>query len=280
MAGIIAGAIGGLAGAAGEMARGYIDDERKLTVAEQLSQIEEARQTRIAERAEMRRREGRQADVDQDIANAPRVATAEAGSKKIVGQVENDLAVDRTSRTEGAKNDAERAGAAAYAKDPAARAGARAAAQDKAVFAPGTYAEAEARQLSLADEKKRRDLLARRADIESGNLRGDQRTRAIKDIDTQLAALEKVTAPKPNPELDTQEVREVKYDIDPASGEKRGEKVTTRKEVRRPPAGAPGRDPTKLSEAQAHEQARAAIARGAPRDAVNKRLAENGFKPI
>jgi hypothetical protein len=281
--GIIAGALGGLAGAAGDMARGYIEDERKLSVAEQLSKIEEARQMRIAEQAELRRREGRQADTDQDIANAPRVAEAEAGSKKVVGKVENDLAVDRTARTEGAKNDAERKAAADYAKDPSARAGARAAAQDKAVFAPGTYTRAEAERLALDDEKKRRNLLDRRADIESGNLRGGQRVRALKSIDQQLAQLERTNKPARNPELDTQEIREVTYSIDPASGEKTGERVTTRKEVRvppKPPAGAPTRDPTKLSETQAHEQARAAVARGASREAVNKRLAENGFKPI
>lgn len=78
--GILAGAVGGAAGAAQDMAGGYIRDERQVNVQQQLSQIEEERQMRIAEATETRRRAGRQADFEQNVTNAPR---------------ENQMAIDK-----------------------------------------------------------------------------------------------------------------------------------------------------------------------------------------
>ena len=65
--GIIASALAGGAGAAQDMAKGYIDDERKTTVAQQLSDIEEKRQQRIAQAAEVTRRGGKEWDANHEM---------------------------------------------------------------------------------------------------------------------------------------------------------------------------------------------------------------------
>lgn len=59
--GIIAGAIGGGARAAGQMAEGQIEDKRKLDMAKQLSDLDEMRQRRIAEFSSNLEREGHKA---------------------------------------------------------------------------------------------------------------------------------------------------------------------------------------------------------------------------
>jgi hypothetical protein len=223
MSGLISGALGGLAKAAGGLAEDYIRDERQLNVAQQLSDMEEQRQMRIAERKQamgrsdlefesnLRQRE-KDADVERDLAAAPRRAQAEREATKAAG---SDAEYLRASK------------ALANSKrgDPQ--------------YSPETLANVEAARMALGDEKRRRQLLAERAKIEESNMRGDQRTRALARVDREL---ERLTAVRGSKKTDTdQDVvkkteRQYRYDDE---GNKVGESVTESTERRRVPAGAP-----------------------------------------
>jgi hypothetical protein len=222
--GILAGAVAGGAGAAQDMARGAIEDERKLSLTDQLSAIEEKRQMRIAEAAELRRRAGRQADTEQDLANAPRVRESAVADKRAVGTAAADV---------------EREATIAAGSDPSYLKSKKAiavAGQAPERYSPDTLARAELTRIQVGDEKKRRELLDRKADIESGSLRGDQRARALKQIDQQLAQLERATAGKKVDEYDTEKVRE-ETSVDPLTGEPTTKTVRERIEKRRPTPG-------------------------------------------
>lgn len=266
-AGLIAGAFKGAADAVGGIAEGHIQDERRLSLEQQLSQMEEQRQMRIAEHRENLRVKGRQSDIDQDITNAPRVTEA-----KVAGM-----------RAEGdAKNDIERKGLIAKAGDPEYLKGAKAVANAERAdprYSPSEVANAEATRLKVADEKRRRELLDQRDQVEnSPSMRGDQRAKALARIDKEL---ERITgmAPgkKPPSEYDTVRVKEKQYDD--AGNVTREEERTERRNA--PPKSERGKATGDQRQTAArHEEARQAIARGADPAKVNQRLKELGYPPL
>lgn len=231
LGGILAGALGGGAAAAQGMAQGAIEDERRLSISEQLSRMEEARQMRIAEANEVRRRAGRQADIDQDITNAPRVAESQAASASTVARakntVDNEDVISRGSDPAYLK--AKKAEANASRADPQ--------------YSPSELANAEATRMAVGDEKQRRELVGRRDELEASmaNMRGDQRARAteeIKRIDRQLNTLGKRRNGGKD-ETDTVRRVDVEFRTDPLTGEKTGESRTETTEKRRANPGAP-----------------------------------------
>lgn len=228
-AGLIAGAFKGAADAVGGIAEGHIQDERKLSMEQQLSQMEEQRQMRIDEAREQRRVKGRQSDIDQDIASAPRKAAAEADAIKVTGR---------------AKADTERAGLIAKAGDPDYLKGAKAVANAERPdprYSPSEVAGAELTRVKLADEKRRRELLEQRDQIESSpSMRGDQRAKALARIDKEYERLTGLAPGKKAPsETDTVRVTEKKYDD--AGNVTREEQRTERRDA--PPPSQRGKKP-------------------------------------
>lgn len=224
--GILAGGLAGGAAAAQGMAQGAIDDERRLSVAEQLSAMEEKRQQRIAEAAEVRRRSGRQADFEQDVTNAPRLRETAVADKAAVADA--TAAAERRATTAAGSDPEYLKGKKAIAE--AGRAPER--------YSPETLAQAELTRMKIGDERKRRELLNQRAEIESGSMRGDQRAQAVKRIDQQLAQLERaVTGGKKTDEYDIERVVETEKP-DPTTGETVRERRVETTNKRRPTAGA------------------------------------------
>lgn len=275
--GIIAGALSGLAGAAGNMAEGYIQDERKLTVAQQLSDMEEQRQQRAAEAAEVRRRSGRQADTDQDLANAPRKNQAEIDRLKTVGPAETEQAAGRAgavaTATGKAQGAAERENAAAYAKDPQARAGARAAAVDKAVFSPSAYAEADLARMKVQDLKAHRQLVDEYAAIDSDTkLSPEEKTAKLASKQKQIELnFSRSGVKKDTPETDTEKVTTTSYG--PGGEEIKTEKTQKRKAPPGSGGAAQGGKVATMAEVESY-----AKARGITVDAAKKGLATAGYK--
>jgi hypothetical protein len=280
--GIIAGALGGVAGAAQGMAQGAIEDERRLTIAQQLSDMEEQRQQRIAEASELRRRAGRGADIQQDISTAPMVAEAEAGKKRIIGPVETEQAAKREGAVVSAREGAEREAARALGEDKRALAGMRAGAQAKAVFSPGAYAEADLARMKTEDLKRHRALIDQYGAIQADKSLTDEQRQAALDAKQKQIELniQRASGGKPAGDEDTTKKVKVKYTIDPLTGEKTGEEREESTEKRKRGPGAPAaKGAPKPSQAEAHAQAQAALARGAPLTAINARLKEQGYPP-
>jgi len=200
--GILAGAAAGGGEAVQSMARGNIEDERKLSMAEQLSRIEEERQQRIAETAEARRREGRQADFEQNQTNAPAALQTEIDRTRGVGAAEADL--KRESLL--ANNDP----ATLKAMKNVANAS-----RPDAQYSPETYVDADIKKMALGMEKKRQELLTDRENIVDGNMRGVVRERALKRADANLAALEYARVGKKVDETSTVQRETENYVRDP-----------------------------------------------------------------
>lgn len=259
--GLIAGAFKGLADAAGGLAQGYIEDERKLNYQQQLSAMEEQRQMRIEQYRQKLGLDTRQKEFEQDIANAPRKTAANVANTRATKQAELDIEREDTVKR-GADPD--------YLKGKKALVNAGRADPQ---YSPDTLANAELTRIKVKDEQRRRQLLDERTQVEEGNLRGDQRERAIKRIDRELAALAGITNKKPMDETDTEKVIEKKYD-------EMGNVVTQTERVEKRKAKPGESNKDRAGEREAHDEARAAIAKGAPREAVNKRLRELGFSPI
>jgi hypothetical protein len=194
--GILAGALGGAGAAIQGQAQGQIADERKLNLEQQLSAMEEERQMRIAEANEQRRRSGSAYDFGQKVANAPQ---------------ETQMTVDRAGALAKGATQAQLDADAAYGQNPEARAGVRAKAQDQHIESSGSAAEGELKRMALENEKKRQALLSRREDIVAGNLRGDQRARALEQVDQQLTALDIARNGKKNEDINTDQVERRDY---------------------------------------------------------------------
>lgn len=175
--GLIEGALGGLAQAAGGIAEGHIKNEQELDLRKELSAIEEQRQMRIMEATESRRRSGRQADFDQDLANAPKRNQAEVDRIKTVGPAETDTAVDRAKKVGTATGETAREQEAAFGKDPAAQAGVRARAKasdmggaERALRAQELQLRIDELKASTEDKAQMRGLLNQAAEQRaSGN---------------------------------------------------------------------------------------------------------------
>jgi hypothetical protein len=178
--GLIEGALGGLAKAAGGIAEGHIQNEQRLDLQRELSAIEEQRQMRISEAQERIRRGGRQADIDQDLAAAPRRTAAEVDRLRTVKPVETELEADRTRRVGAAKGETDRAQEAAFGTDKAAQAGVRARAQASDMGAGERALRAQELAASNEDRALVRSLLKQAAaERASGNEDGAAQTEAI-----------------------------------------------------------------------------------------------------
>ena len=128
--------------------------------------------------------------------------------------------------------------------------------------------QTDSAKLDIADKKRLGELYDEANEaLTDPKLTDDERGKKVATI-LQQATLIK---PKNATELDTQTITEERQNEDGSTTK------TTRKEVRRP--GASGGKPN-MTEEQAHAEASAAIARGAPADAVNARLQGMGFKPV
>lgn len=134
--------------------------------------------------------------------------------------------------------------------------------------------QTEGAKLDIADKKR----LGKLYDEASGYLTNpdmtdDERGKKIAGVMQQIGLIKSKNAAggTRDPELDTQTVTEERQNEDGSTTK------TTRKEVRRP--GAAGGKPN-MTEAQAHAEAAAAVAQGAPADAVNARLQGLGFNPL
>lgn len=123
-------------------------------------------------------------------------------------------------------------------------------------------------RLAVEDQKRLSKLYDEANEaLTDPKLTDDERGKKVATILQQATLIKSKNAP----ELDTQTITEERQNEDGSTTK------TTRKEVRRP--GASGGKPN-MTEEQAHAEASAAIARGAPADAVNARLQGMGFKPV
>lgn len=173
--GLIEGAIGGLAKGAGEIAGGHIKNEMEVDLRKQLSDLEEQRQMRIMEATERNRRAGRQADFEQDVANAPTRTRLKIDELKATKPVETDLEVERTRKVGAATGETQREQEAAFADDPKAQAGVRARAKasdlgaaERALRIEELKVRIEEARLSAADKREMRDMLNQAAELKAG----------------------------------------------------------------------------------------------------------------
>lgn len=228
--GIIASAIAGGAGAAQDMAKGYIDDERKTTVAQQLSDIEEKRQQRIAQAAEITRRAGKQWDTDYEISSAPRKYEAQAAGERVVGAAKNEVAVEgeraigpvRASNAglvADATSDADRRSKAAYANDPNAQAGDRAKARAQHIESAASAAQAALANMEIADRQEARKLIDDLGKIQDDPvLSDDEKDAKVRDLEKRITLVQRKsgkTQPR-DPEYDRETV--TTESEDPATG--------------------------------------------------------------
>ena len=134
--------------------------------------------------------------------------------------------------------------------------------------------QTDSAKLDIADKERLGKLYDEANEaLTDPKLTDDERGKKVATILQQATIIKSKNAPAAarDPELDTQTITEERQNEDGSTTK------TTRKEVRRP--GASGGKPN-MTEEQAHAEASAAIARGAPADAVNARLQGMGFKPV
>jgi hypothetical protein len=272
------GGIGGAADAAQRQARGFIDDERRLNLDQQMSQLQEQREMRLMEARERAsfaskkrdvtelgperqrvEREGRQAEFEQDQQNAPRKAQTEAEASKI-------------------KSKADREAVAEKGRDKGYLGGVRAEAQARHVESASSAASAEATRLDTATKRQLLSLKTKMADqLAKGDTSGAEGTQR------QIEALGYTPSGKGNTEYDVEKVTTTPA-LDALGEPIEGKYIEKRErtERRRPsPASkgdnAPAKGPA-VPEDEALSQARAAVAAGKSRSAVNARLRELGYK--
>lgn len=246
LAGIIAGALGGGAQAATDIADKEIAQRQKQENMKLENQLMMEREEAIARRQQTIRREDSKYDTvgegadnklkfegrKNEVENAGVIARAR-------GMV--DVDVDKARRTKTAESEAEREGAAAYGKDKAAQAGDRAKAQAKHVEGAAGSAQAELTRIKIQEE---RENMALRKEYEDSKT-PPERKAAIKDVLVTRGVL------KPNAsENDTERVVEEKEDI--ASGTKTRSEYTRKRNPgapdapQRPKPKAPYPDQTRL----------------------------------
>ena len=248
--GILATALAGGAGVIGKQAGDDIADQRKAELLKQQADIEEQMRMRLAEFSEKQRRSGVLYDT-----------TGEGGAAKLdfarrTGEQATDLAIK---------------GKVAEATNP------------ELAAAKDTQAEAELQreirkiQATAKPEAEKAAAIAEaRAKMEAKYRKADP------TVQSKIADLEKALG-RPLTEQEKlgamglaksgggeETVKTTEYD---SNGQPIKERTV------KGPRGAeqPGAKPT---EQQAHAEAEAAIKSGAPRDAVNARLAQAGFKPL
>ena len=280
--GLVAGALGGLGEAVQTQARGHIAEERELSIRDQLSKMEEARQMRIMQASERLRREGRGADIDQDLAAAPRKAEAVAATERTVGTARNEVAAEgerqigpvratNAGLVTTAQGEAERGNSAALGKDAAALAGIRAKAQAGHIESAGSLAQAELARLQVQERKDYNVLVDQIAAVEGdASLNDEQKKAKLKPLvskrDSIVLKARGPGAAGRDPELDTVEV--ITETEDPATGNKTREK---RVEKRRPGNATPKPQVSKTATA-------ADVADYAKQRGITLEAAKEGFR--
>lgn len=166
--GLIQGALGGLAKAAGDISGGYIKNEQEVDLRKELSAIEEQRQLRIQESQERIRQSGRQADFEQNLTNAPRQTESDITRMKAVAPVEAGNAAAREKAVGAARGESERSNEAAFADDKAAQAGVRAKTAAQDLGAGERALRMKELEASIADKATVRDLLKQAAEQRAG----------------------------------------------------------------------------------------------------------------
>lgn len=152
-AGILGNAIRGGAAVVGQQAQGYIEDQRKVDVAQQLSQMEEEKAMRLAEaQADLQRK-------NDLIMNDPtgQHQTFRQTNLKTELQTRGDSAVDVAGREAQARTKVEQDAVRAYATDPTLTQGVR----KKALAAHITGPQEELARLQLTQAKQVADLRTR-----------------------------------------------------------------------------------------------------------------------
>ena len=301
--GILASGLAGGANAVGNITAGMIDQERRLQSAQVLSDIEEKKQMRIAERLQQMHRDQQTYNTrgqgGEELLGFARRTGEQANDVALKGEVAKasnpqlrQAAIDTETAKTKAKHDQEKELAIADANDPAyigavtklkladPEVAQRIAASRAQVAASGAsvgliQAQTEGVKLNNDDKKTLDKLYNDASTILSDTTIDDaERAKRYTKVSQQIVLMKSKTgqAAGRDPELDTQTVTEEK--IDPETG---NVTKTTRKEVRRPGSGGGAAKPT---EAQAHAEAQAAIKQGKPADAINARLVELGYKPL
>lgn len=253
--GILAKALAGGAGVIGKQAGDDIADQRKAELLKQQADIEFQTQQRVAE---MRQR----LDRDQTLWKTQ----GEGGTATL----------DFSRRDIEQRNDLAIKGKVAEATNPelAAAKDAQAEAElQREIRKINATAKPEAEKAAaIAEARARAEAKYRKADPTVQSKMADME----KALGRPLTEQEKLGAMGLSKERDKdtgyETVEEKEYDANGQEIRKR-----TRKEPLKPGQGGAAAKPT---EQQAHAEAEAAIKSGAPRDAVNARLAQAGFKPL
>ncbi|NRF68671.1 hypothetical protein HLB44_16890 [Aquincola sp. S2] len=257
--GIIAGAMGGAAGALGEVAQRHIEDQRRGTLAKQMADIDEQKALRIdayrrkAEREDaLDRLTGQQAAAQLEFtARSARAAAARALDQKraeIPVDVERGLAltpieVERQRLVDQARHDAE----TAALNDPrhlqglrnktaaTETAASRAATAESAARTRILGVELDAKRLTLEDQQKLGALYEQAASLNANPAIGDaEKVKRLSELQQQVALIKAkngqgATGPR---EQDMTTIE--RNEIDPKTG---AETKTTTREVRRPGGG-------------------------------------------
>lgn len=259
--GLIAGALAGAAGAAQGMAQGEIANAQQLDFRTQISQMEEQRQMRLAERQEQARRAGaewdadnrrKQLPLDAEAANSDEVLNAQR--RGIIGkaQATAEAAVDPMVRKAGdveAEDKArrEREAVTTAGTDAKYLAAIRAKKNAETVWSPGTIAEAQLANMKVEDMKRHRALVDQFAAVDADtSLMPEAKAAKLASLERQIKLNVQRAGGKPDTgETDTEKVTEQEYD-DMGNVVKKVERT----EKRRPPPGGKQNGPAQQAQAK------------------------------
>lgn len=245
MTGMLQRAIGGGAQAMQGMAQGYIEDERRTNLEQQLSNIAEQRQLRIDEVTRGRDFDSKKRDITElDPLRRQNTLDTDAALTRQKASLGVEVA-PQVAQAQGildeAKQDTERAGVVAQGQDPeymsALKARERALALARHVETSDSVARAELTRMEIGDRKRLDTLYDQQAAVQNDTTLSDEdRQKKLRPIVTSIQAIKSKNSPmgQRDPELDTQTVTEEKINPDGSTTK------TQRKEVRRPGQGAGG----------------------------------------
>lgn len=272
--GIFASGLAGGANAVSDISKGMIDQDRRLESAKALSDIDEQKQLRIAERAQQMRR-------DEQTYNT----TGQGSGELLSFQQRKDKAALESKVAEASSPELRQAAVDNTNALTLGTVDARVAAENSIIngTAPAKLKAAVDQAAALLPlEIKRAYALADAA----GSASERHRQQPGAELEAKLAIVEKTLGRKLTEQeqlgllglaksQETDKVTRTDTKEDLATGTKSEVKVESTVPRR---AGASGGD--RPSESDAHAQAAAAIKAGANADAVNKVLAERGYKPL
>ena len=269
--GLLAGAMKGIGEGYTAVAKGELENQQKLDYQTKILQLQEEKDRRIAEFQQDLNLRGKIREINEVD---PLKTESEANRTRVVGAAETGVLTDRENalrpgkvqtelETNRARGTAERENQAAYASDPNARAGVRAKASDSESSSAKVTAESTA-----FDLKQKKDM-----------------AKVLEDIDAATDPVEKQRLEEKFKRLSggkyasRYEAVRVK-DVDGNEVTEILDKQTGYTMKPRSAGSAAGGGGAKPAEADAHAAAKAAIARGASKEAVNARLKENGYNPL